>query len=217
MEIQKLILASTSPFRSALLASTGLTFSTCNSKVDETKIQSADPSDLARQRSEAKALAASDNYPSCIVIGADQVASFENLAFDKAESHDEAEARLRQLSGQTHFLHSAYSLVYRPHGEKSIVLRSRIVKVGMTMRKLTDTHIIKYLETEEWRGCVGCYRVEGRGMHLFEKIDRDQSSVIGLPLHEILSDLRTVGIDGLLNATGPWKLHRPPNQPMDGN
>jgi septum formation protein len=207
LEINQLILASTSPFRQTLLASTGLAFTACNAEVNETAIQATSPAEQARLRAEAKALAVAQKHPFAVVIGADQVASFEDKPFDKAKSEAEARARLLTLRANTHFLHSAFSLAFAHQAGEAKILHSTVVNVGMSMRALDNTQIEHYLATGEWQGCVGCYRVEGRGMHLFSRVDRDQSAVIGLPLQELLQALREVGIDGLNAVQGPWKLN----------
>ncbi len=90
--------------------------------------------------------------------------------------------------------------------EGSRLLKRRVVDAKMFMRPLTDDEIEAYLDTNEWEGCAGCYQYENRGMNLFRAMEGDLSTVIGMPLPALLEDLREIGINVLLNSTGPWEI-----------
>lgn len=137
------------------------------------------------------------------MLGCDQVLSLKGESFDKAESHEEAERRLAQFSGQDHFLHSA--VVHAVGGQ---IIEEFCVDVPMRMKNLSDTQIKAYVATNEWKGCVGCYQYENRGRNLFDASqNQDQSAIIGLPLSPLLENLEKLGIDVLLQPSGPWDLN----------
>lgn len=188
---RSVVLASTSPFRRKLLEETGLEFTVEAAAADERTIADLPPRILARRRAEFKGLDVAQRVAAgSLVIGADQVLSLDGYAFDKAQSAEEAFQRLRQFEGRTHFLHSAFCLIaVDPCGELNTIYEE-VVDVPMTMRRLTHEEILSYVATGEWEGCVGCYRIEGRGVQLFERIGGDQSSIIGLPLTQLYAAMR---------------------------
>ena len=205
MKINALILGSTSPFRAEILRSAGLTkFSQLATTCDESQIQDSKPEKLAELRARAKGLAV-PAAPYSIVIAADQVAALGSVSFNKVTTAAEAAARLKQLQGHTHFLHSAFSLVYVDAQGLAIELSTRVVSIPMAMRELTDREIAAYVDTEEWRGCVGCYRFEAKGAQLFTKVGGSSDAIIGLPLQPLLADLRRLGVNPLINPEGPWE------------
>lgn len=193
-----IVLASTSKFRQKILADAGIEAMTMASDCDESAITAASPQHLAMARASAKARAVLARAPqNSVVIGADQVLGFQGKAWDKAASAEEATHHLQTLSGHTHILHSAYSLWRKDHHTTSELV-TRSVDINMTMRKLTAQEIAAYIATNEWQGCVGCYQYEHRGVHLFSAIGGYHTAIIGLPLIEMLQDLRTAGINLLL-------------------
>lgn len=204
--VKKVILASQSPFRRALLSAAGLEFEAAAAPIDEYTIHGDTPGVQASRRAEAKAMAVAAMHPDALVIGADQVLSFEDLTFDKAPNVATARERLQALAGRTHFLHSAFALAYGNRGDTPVIIHSERVDVGMTMRPLSDYEIEAYLATGEWRGSVGCYQYENKGIHLFSSVNGDHSSIIGLPLMPLLAQLRQLGINALLQPSPPWTL-----------
>ncbi len=207
MKINRLVLASTSVFRKALLQQVGLVVEGLAPDTDEESLRLEDPKSLASARSEAKglSLAFSTSDESFLAIAADQVLDFEGRAFGKADNADQAKQRLREFSGKRHYLHSAYTLVYYgPNGPK--ILISKVISAEMQMRALRDSEIEAYVATGEWKGCAGCYQYENQGMNLFETMKGDISTVIGLPLPDLLDDLRVLGVNPLENPRGPWTL-----------
>lgn len=199
---KKLILASTSPFRAQILTSAGIIFEGVGPDVDEKSIEGGSPGETARLRAEAKAVDVAAKNPEAVVIGADQVLSLGDRLFSKATDINEARRRLLDLSGQTHVLHSGFALAHEGR-----VLISDVIEVPMEMRRLTSGEIDRYLATGEWRGAVGCYQAENRGVQLFTKIGGDMTSVVGLPLPQLLTALRTIGVNPLESPAGPWSLN----------
>lgn len=207
VKINRLVLASTSPYRANLLASTGIKFDIVASAAEEEDIQATNPLELARLRSEHKATGLKEIAKHTVLaITADQVLGFNGQAYGKAESRAEAKLRLQSFAGQSHELYSAYSLVLVEPGLPVKILKTQIVTARLQMRDLSSQEIDSYLNTGEWQGCAGCYQYENLGVHLFDRVDGESSTIIGLPLLPLLADLRGFGVNGLLTNEGPWDL-----------
>jgi septum formation protein len=195
----KLILASRSPHRAALLKGAGLAFETRDAGVDERAVEEAlgaeaPPEDRAQILAEAKALAVSETETDAIILGCDQILALGPEVLHKARTMDEARRRLLALSGRTHTLHSALALAL--NGE---VLWSDVFPAHLTMRALTPEFVGRHLALtgDGILGSVGCYQIEGPGLQLFERIDGDYWTIVGLPLLPLLRELRMRGmIDG---------------------
>lgn len=195
-----LILASKSPFRAMLMRNSGLAFSQQAADVDERAIEQTlestgtTPADLALILAEAKALDVSRRYPEALVIGSDQTLSLGDDVLHKAATMEEARRRLLQLQGRTHQLNSA--IVLAQGGE---TVWRHVSIASLTMRKLSPDYIGRHLAStgEKILGSVGCYQFEGEGLQLFEAIDGDYFTIVGLPMLPLLAELRKTGaIDG---------------------
>lgn len=191
-----LILASQSPFRRTLMEHAGLTFRAIAADIDERAIEaeleclSPSPSDTALHLAEAKAQAVSAANPDCLVIGSDQTLSLGARIFHKPADLEAAKAHLAALSGKTHALNSAVVIV--ADGE----VRWRHVSTArLTMRPLSAAFIDRHLARVGDRvlGSVGAYQLEGEGIQLFEAIDGDYFTIIGLPMLPLLAQLREMG------------------------
>lgn len=198
--MEKIILASASPFRKALLANAGVPFTAVPADVDERAIEApledsgTTPEEVALILAEAKAINVSESHPGALVIGCDQTLSLEGRIFHKPRDKEDARRHLLDLSGKTHQLNSAVVVVR--DGE---VLWSDVPVALLTMRKLDPGFIGRHLAAvgEKALGSVGAYQVEGQGIQLFEKIDGDYFTIVGLPLLPLLEELRKLGaIDG---------------------
>lgn len=194
----RLILASASPFRKALLENAGLSFGVEPAEIDERAVEETlgdlDPEDVASVLAEAKAQDVSSRNPGAIVIGSDQTLSMGEEIFHKATTMDEARRRLLALSGKTHELNSA--IVLARDGE---TIWRHISVAHMTMRDLDPGFVGRHLSNVGDRvlSSVGAYQFEGEGIQLFERIDGDYFTIIGLPLLPLLAQLRALGaIDG---------------------
>lgn len=150
-----------------------------------------DPPTIAVKRALLKAQTVGStldaNQETAIVIGCDQTLALDGVCFDKASDAGTAVERLTLLAGKTHYLHSAYVL----WSKEQII--ERVVSIPMPMRTLTTQEIANYVATNEWKGSVGCYQFENRGVNLFEGVAADQSAIVGLPLQSLLKDLRAMG------------------------
>lgn len=175
-----------------MLADAGLTFTVRTSDVDEDALKTpgVDPADLARHLAEAKALAVSASVPGAWVIGGDQTLAFDGGLISKARSLDEARQRLSQMRGRSHTLHSGAALV-----RDGAVVWSGVETATMVMRDISDPFLNTYLATEgeALLACVGAYRLEGLGAQLFDRVEGDYFTVLGLPLWSLLAALRRAG------------------------
>ena len=197
---QEIILASGSPHRRALLRNAGLEFSVEKPDIDERAVEAAltgsgaTPDDVAAVLAEAKAIAVSERHPGALVIGSDQTLSLGDELLHKVADMEAARRQLLRLSGRMHQLSSAVVLA----GQGEAIWRHTSV-AHMTMRKLDPAAIGRYLSDvgDAALGSVGCYQIEGRGIRLFEKIEGDYFTIVGLPLLSVLKELRALGaIDG---------------------
>ena len=193
---EKLLLASMSATRLTLLVSAGLPVETQNSSVDERAVEKAalheglDPPALAGRLAAEKALAVSRRHPERVVLGADQVLECEGEVFHKPADGAAAWAQLMRLSGRRHALHSAGALAI---GGQVVERFSK--SAHLTMRPLTDEAIALYLDLAgpDVLRSVGVYQLEGFGVHLFETVEGDHSTILGLPLLPLLAALRRLG------------------------
>ncbi|MRG54724.1 Maf-like protein [Phyllobacterium sp. SYP-B3895] len=195
-----IILASKSPFRATLLKNAGISFTAQAANIDERAVEAplydtgATPEDVALVLAEAKALDVSERNPGALVIGSDQTLSLGDEVLHKPADMDAARRQLLKLSGQTHHLNSA--VVLARDGE---TLWRHVSVARMTVRGLDPGFIGRYLSRagEIALQSVGAYQIEGEGVQLFEKIDGDYFTIVGLPLLPLLVELRREGaIDG---------------------
>ncbi len=198
-EAPPLILASESASRRALLQSAGIAFTTRPAHVDETsvkqaaKAEGASAADVATLLSELKAGRVSAHAPDAIVIGADQLLVCGDAWFDKPASPAEARRQLAHLRGRTHVLVTA-TVCLRNSGR----LWHHVAEPRMTMRAFSDAFLDDYIaaEGEALTRTVGAYRLEGRGVHLFDRIEGEHAAILGLPLLPLFGFLRQHGVLG---------------------
>lgn len=192
----KIILASASGIRAAMLGNAGLIFTVQPGRIDERAIKESllagggKARDLADTLAEMKALKISDRNPDTLVIGADQVLECDGRVFSKPETPADAMAQLRFLSGKTHLLHSA--AVACENGQP---IWRHVGTVRLTMHDTSDAYLTDYI-ARNWdslRHAVGGYKIEAEGVRLFSRIDGDFFHILGLPLIELLTWLRIRG------------------------
>ena len=150
--------------------------------------ESATPGEIAGLLAREKALWVSKRRAGHYVIGADQTLALGDRLFNKPDGPGAAAEQIRALSGQTHALHSAIAVAL----DGSVVFET-VAIAGMTMRSLSDAEIAAYLDAagEAVTQSVGAYQLEGLGVHLFERIEGDHSTILGLPLLPLLGFLRS--------------------------
>jgi septum formation protein len=190
-----LILASQSQARKMLLANAGLAFEAKPADIDERGIQAgsklSSPRDIAMLLAREKAKAISMQQPDRYVIGADQTLALGERLFSKPAGRAQAAGQLRDLAGRTHELHSAVAIAC---GGKLLFEDASVAR--MTMRPLSEAEISAYLDAagEAVTTSVGAYQLEGLGVHLFEHIEGDHFTILGLPLLPLLAFLRREGL-----------------------
>lgn len=190
----ELLLASTSPIRGTLLANAGVAYGAEAPGVDEALIKAGfegDDASLTTALAEAKALAVSARRSGALVIGSDSLVSVDHRRFDKPAGRETAAEHLRFFSGRTMVLTSA--VVLAQGGE--IVWR-HASEARLKVRPLSEAFIEAYLD-EDWPEvsyCVGVFRLEGPGVQLFDHIEGDHFTILGLPLLPLLGALRDRGV-----------------------
>ncbi len=187
------VLASQSASRKAMLAAAGLRFEPVAADIDERAIeremQDAPADEVAQALATAKAMAVSVQHPDRLVLGSDSLIEVAGRRFDKPADRSQAAEHLRFFAGKAMHLHSAASLTR--DGRVLWVGHDRAV---LHVRSFDGAFIDAYLDAE-WpaiAACVGGFRIEARGVHLFDRIIGDQFTILGMPLLHVLEALRTV-------------------------
>lgn len=197
---EKIILASGSPFRRAMLANAGVDIEAVPADVDERALEAplqdsgVSPEDVALVLAEAKAVDVSERNPGRLVLGCDQTLSLGDDVFHKPADMEGARRHLLALSGKTHQLNSAVVLV-----RDGNVLWRHVGIANLKMRDLDPAFIGRHLARvgKKALASVGAYQIEGEGIQLFDKVEGDYFTIVGLPLLAVLAELRSLGaIDG---------------------
>ncbi len=193
-----LVLASQSGARQALLANAGIDFEAVPADIDEREVQQTSglsaPGDIAALLARRKALAVSARQPGRFVVGADQTLARGAKLFAKPAGRSQAAEQLHALAGGSHELHSAVAVV-----RDGKILFEGVWVARMTMRQLGEPEIGAYLDEagEAVTTSVGAYQLEGLGVHLFERVEGDHFTILGLPLLPLLAFLRSERLLGV--------------------
>src|ERR1700761_2314947 len=186
--MQPVILASTSPYRRALLERLGVPFEVVRSSTTEEHLAREMPRDRALRLSGAKAKAVAAQRPDAVVIGSDQVAALGSRVLDKPGDAANCKAQLALLSGNTARFHTGCAVVC--NGERLIHLDT----TSVVFRPLSPEEIERYVEREKPFDCAGGFKAEALGVSLFDSIEcRDPTALVGLPLIWLASALRSLG------------------------
>ena len=197
---ERIVLASGSRFRRAMLEAAGVDIDVAPAKIDERAVEKtlegsgATPEDLAQVLAEAKALEVSERQPGRLVLGCDQTLSLGEELFHKPKDMEDARRHLLKLSGRTHQLNSAAVLA-----RNGAALWRHVGIARLTMRRLEPAFIGRHLARvgPMALNSVGAYQIEGEGIQLFESVEGDLFTIVGLPLLPLLAKLRELGaIDG---------------------
>ena len=187
----RLVLASASPRRLTLLAQVGVKPDyVCPAEVNEIPAPNELPRHTAARLAREKARVVAEHYPNDIVLAADTVVACGRLLLDKPDSETVAEAHLRRLSGQSHRVYGAVSVV-TADGR----MLKRLVVTRVIFKRLHDREIATYLASGEWQGKAGAYAIQGLADGFVKKINGSYSNVVGLPLYETLCLLNSAGLE----------------------
>ena len=187
---RRIILASTSRYRRALLERLGIAFECADPQTDETARPGEAGSATALRLAQAKAHAVASSYPDALIIGSDQVATCEGARLDKPGNHANALRQLTAMSGKTARFDTAVALLDSRSGK----LDTKVVACDVTFRRLDAQQIERYLRLEQPYDCAGSAKVEGLGITLIERIEtEDPTSLIGLPLIALTQLLADAG------------------------
>ena len=185
---QPLILASQSRARQTLLGNAGIPFEAVPADIDERAVQKnsglTSPGEIAVLLAREKALFVSSKNPGRYVVGADQTLALGERLFSKPSGKAHAADQLRALAGSSHELHSAVAVA-----RDGQIMFADVSLARMTMRPLSESEIAFYLDAagEAVTTSVGAYQLEGLGVHLFERIEGDHFTILGLPLLPLLA------------------------------
>ena len=193
----RLVLASASASRAALLRAVGLAFDVLPARIDEAEVkrsgraEGASPEDVALLLAELKARQISIRVPDALVIGADQILVCDDEWFDKPDGVMTARKQLARLRGREHVLATAVAC---HRGGRRVW--HHVAMPRLTMRSFSDAFLDDYLATEgdEITSSVGAYRLEGRGIHLFARVEGEHGAILGLPMLALLDFLRQHGV-----------------------
>ena len=190
----QLVLASTSPYRRALLERLGIPFSVVDPEVAEARLAGEAPPDMARRLAEAKSRAAALRFSEALIIGCDQVASCDGEILGKPGDHANAARQLRFLSGREAVFDTALCV----HNTATGATTERLVPCRVTFRKLDDGLIERYLRREQPYDCAASAKAEALGIALIAKLEgEDPNALIGLPLIALVDLLHEQGFDVL--------------------
>lgn len=181
----RLVLASTSPARQALLGAAGFDFEAVDPGVAEAL--DGEAAAVAERLARLKAEAVARTHPDAVVVGADQVLSVGGRLDGKPADRTAARNQLRRLRGAMHDLVTGVAVAARGQ------IASAHHVARLTMHDLADAEIERYLDTGEWQGSAGAYRIEGRGILLFARVEGDFTAIRGLPMVHLGNLLRGVG------------------------
>jgi septum formation protein len=191
----ELIVATTSRYRLALLDRLGVIYRSVAHRLDERAAEppAASAEEIACTLARGKAESVAGEFPGYLVLGSDQVVSFEGETLGKPETEENAVAQLTRLAGKKHRLLTAVAL-RRPDGtwDESLDVHE------MHMRPLSEAQIRAYVDRERPLDCAGSYKIEGLGIALFESIrGEDYTAIVGLPLTDVVAMLARAGVDVL--------------------
>lgn len=191
----QLVLASSSPYRRALLARLGLPFEHASPDIDETPQPGEDVQSLVCRLALGKAAALAPVWPDALIIGADQACLLGEQILGKPGTRENAHQQLRACSGQSVDFYTALVLYDSQTGS----WQQSLDHFSVQFRELQDAEITYYLQREEPFDCAGSFKVEGLGISLFSSMrGKDHNSLIGLPLLSLCELLRQAGLNPLL-------------------
>lgn len=188
---KQLILASSSPRRKELLETVGVPLEVCPSEIEECLVTGETPEQHVLRLSKAKAADVSRLHPNRWILGADTIVVLDGVILGKPAGEDEAEEMLSKLSGRRHVVFTSYTLY---NTDEPFRNRSRYVRSVVSIKRMTRSEIKNYVQTGEPLDKAGAYAVQGLGAAIVKRIEGSYTNVVGLPLCEVMEDLRELGI-----------------------
>lgn len=186
--MQTLVLASSSPFRKAILDKLNVPYLTHSPDIDESALPDETPQELVSRLARQKAKAVAQHYPDALIIGSDQVAVLDNKIIGKPLSHEQATKQLKQASGRKVTFLTGLNL-YNTQTDHS---QTEAIPFDVYFRHLSESMIESYLCAERPYNCAGSFKSEGLGIALFERLHGDDpNTLIGLPLIQLIRMLET--------------------------
>lgn len=193
----RLLLASTSPYRRAVLEALGLRFDVAAPDFVEDHASATDPREMVQRFARGKALSLVPRHRGTIIIGSDQAAAIDGHILGKPGSAERAVEQLLRLAGRTHLLLTAVCI----HDTRTGATHERLVEHHMRMRPLDRALAERYVARDRPLDCAGAYKVEATGAALFEEMaGPDHTAIVGLPVSVVAALLREVGVDLLARA-----------------
>ncbi|WP_299203453.1 nucleoside triphosphate pyrophosphatase [uncultured Amphritea sp.] len=188
----RLILASSSPFRKAILDKLNLPYEAVSPDIDESRLEAETPRQYVARLAEQKARALQSDYPDALIIGSDQTAIINGATIGKPGSYETAFRQLADASGQKITFLTGLSLLNSNTGD----CETDVIPFHVHFRTLTPTMIENYLKAEQPYNCAGSFKSEGLGIALFEKLEGDDpNTLIGLPLIRLIRMLENQGVN----------------------
>ncbi|MBY4677172.1 Maf family protein [Marinobacterium arenosum] len=189
--MQTLVLASSSPFRRAILDKLQLRYETCAPEIDETARPDETPAELVERLATEKAQAVAQQYPDALIIGSDQVAVLDGEIIGKPLTHERAVKQLHNASGRKVSFLTGLTLLNAQTGR----VQSEVIPFKVQFRGLNERMIENYLRAEEPYQCAGSFKSEGLGIALFDRLEgEDPNTLIGLPLIRLVRMLENEDI-----------------------
>jgi MAF protein len=193
--LPRILLASTSTYRRALLEKLNLEFSCAAPNIDESPYADESPETLVKRLAEAKARALMHSHPNHLIIGSDQVCAIDGKITGKPHTFENAKRQLHAASGKVVTFYTGLSLLDSRTQQAATLCEP----FEVSFRALSDEEISNYLEMEQPYDCAGSFKCEGLGISLFSQLNgRDPNTLIGLPLIALLELLRAKGVNPLL-------------------
>lgn len=192
--MEPIVLASTSPRRQDILKGLGIPFRVMTPAYDENDIPGLGPESLAEHHSMKKVesvMRSQVDMNAPWILGADTLISMDDKVYGKGSDRDDAFRMLKEFSGRTHRVITAISLF----NSRINFVSSRTSINTVTFMKLDDSQIERYLDTGEWQGVAGSYRIQGIAACFIERIEGSWSGIVGLPIHELYAILREHGYE----------------------
>jgi len=191
LNFPRIVLASTSPYRRALLERLRLPFAVATPDTVETALPGEAARDTALRLAQAKARAVASSFPKALVIGSDQVAELDGAHLGKPGNHGNAVAQLMAMRGKSVLFHTALALLNTASG----AMQTADVPTTVQFRHYSEREIERYLELERPYDCAGSAKIEGLGIVLVERVTGDDPSALtGLPLVQLATMLRKEGV-----------------------